>query len=124
MNIYGLLPSHNVRLCSSKKEIRNLFEHLRYYHHLTTHYANELINAITHNLDPIETKIFPSNPNIIVIDNKHLCPLHNTSKQSGIRSTPCTNVITKKFLPIHLKTVHRLRSPQIKEILLKENYFS
>jgi hypothetical protein len=56
-----------------------------------------------------------------VIDNKHLCPLHNAS---GIRSTPCTNVVTNKFLPIHLKTVHRLRSPQIKEILSKQNPFS
>lgn len=117
MNIYGLSSSHNVRLCKSPKKIRQLFEHFRNYHHLTIHYTNELINAITHNLDPIQTKIFPSNAKIIDLDDKKPCPLQNTSRESGIRCTPCTNIVTEKFLPVHLKTIHRLRLPQIKQLI-------
>ena len=47
-------------------------------------------------------------------DEKHLCPLQTPT---DIRSTPCSTMVTKRFLPIHLKTVHRLRSAQIKEIV-------
>jgi len=117
LNIYGLLSSHNVRLCSPNKKLRNLYEHFRHYHHLTDHYANELIKAIRFSLDPIQTKIFPSDTKIIVLDVKQPCPLHNKPKQSGIPCTPCRSLVTDKFLPIHLKTVHRLRLPQIKEII-------
>jgi len=120
--MYGLSPSHNVRLCTSLNRTRNLFDHFRNYHHLSIHYANELLNAITNNLDPIQTKIFPSNVKINDLDDKQPCPLHNTSSESGIRCTPCTNTVTEKFLPIHLKTVHRLRLPQIKEIIKAKKY--
>ncbi|CAF0982405.1 unnamed protein product [Rotaria sordida] len=119
LNIYGLLSSHNVPLCSPNKKIRDLFKHFHIYHHLTIHYAHELINAIRLNLDPIQTIIFPSNTKIITIDDKQICPLNNTPQESGIRSTPCTHMVTEKFLPVHLQIVHRLRSPQIKELIKK-----
>jgi hypothetical protein len=99
--------------------VRHLFEHFRNHHHLTNHYSNELIKAITLNLDPLQTKIFPSDTNTVVITNKKLCPLHNTPVNSGIHSTPCTSIVTDKFLPVHLKTFHRLRLTQIKEIISK-----
>ncbi|CAF4101876.1 unnamed protein product [Adineta steineri] len=117
LNIFGLCASHNVRLCGSQKQIRHLFEHFRNYHHLTPHYANELVNALAENLDPVLTKIFPSNSKIIDPNDKIACPFHNTSSESGIRRTPCTNMITKRFLSIHLKSVHHLRVKQIKEIM-------
>ncbi|CAF2362140.1 unnamed protein product [Rotaria sp. Silwood2] len=119
LNIYGLLSSHNVRLCSPNRKIEYLFKHLCNYHHLTCHYANELIKAIELNLDPIQTKIFPSNTKITTINDKQPCPLYNAPKESGIRSTPCSTMVTEKFLPVHLQIVHRLRSPQIKELIKK-----
>jgi hypothetical protein len=116
-NTYGLLPSHNVRLCSPNKRLKNVFAHFRNYHHLTHHHANELIQAIRLNLDPIQTKLFPSNAQIVALDDKQPCPLQTASHESGIRCVPCTSRVTDKFLPIHLKTVHHLRLPQIKEIM-------
>ncbi|CAF4831601.1 unnamed protein product, partial [Rotaria sp. Silwood2] len=68
---------------------------------------------------PIQTKIFPSNTKITTINDKQPCPLYNAPKESGIRSTPCSTMVTEKFLPVHLQIVHRLRSPQIKELIKK-----
>jgi len=82
---------------------------------LKNDYSNQIIQAIKHNLDPIQTKIFPSDAQII--EERKPCPFHNTQKENGIRCTPCTSIVTEKFLPVHLKTVHRLRLPQIKDIL-------
>lgn len=106
-------------MCCPRKRIRRLFHHLCNYHHLTPHYADELIKAIKLKLDPVETKIFPLNTQISARGIKHPCPLHDKSTNSGILSTPCTTMVTDKFLPIHLRTVHRLRATQINELLKK-----
>ncbi|CAF4661759.1 unnamed protein product [Rotaria sp. Silwood1] len=119
LNMYGLLSSHNVRLCSPNKKVLHLFEHFCNYHHLTSHYAKELLKAIRLNLDPIQTKIFPSNTKITIIYDKVSCPLHNTPRRSGIRSTPCSSLLIEKSLPVHLQNVHRLRPSQIKELIKK-----
>jgi hypothetical protein len=49
-----------------------------------------------------------------IIDERKSCLFHDTPKENGIR---CTSLITEKFLPIHLKTIHRFRFSQIKDIL-------
>ena len=117
LNIFGLLSSHNVRLCSPIRRHRNLFEHFRNYHHLLPQYANQLIDAIQIQSDPMESKIFPPDTRVTTLDDKHRCVFYDTTEINGIHSRKCLTMVTKKFLPIHLKTVHRLRVIQIKEVL-------
>ncbi|UJR25693.1 hypothetical protein I4U23_007044 [Adineta vaga] len=117
LNVYGLSSSHNVQLCKSKKKIRYLFEHFRKYHHLTDAYANILLNAITENLDPAKTILFPSDALITNHHEKHPCPLQNTKKECGIRCTPCSDLVSNRYLPVHLKVTHHLRLAQIEAIL-------
>jgi hypothetical protein len=116
LNIFGLLPSHHVRLCSSNRKL-SLSQHFQKYHHLKPYYANQLIEAIRLHLDPIETKIFPPNTKVTTLDYKHPCSFYNTKEVNGIHSIKCSTMVTKKFLPIHLKTVHHLRLIQIKQVL-------
>lgn len=117
LNIFGLSSTHHVRLCSPNRKLRNLVEHLRNYHHLTPFYANELLHALQRHLDPMETIIFPPNTQVIALDDKQPCVYYETSLVNDIPSKACLTMVTKKFLPIHLKTVHRLRLTQIQQVL-------
>jgi hypothetical protein len=65
----------------------------------------------------METKIFPVNTQVTTLDNKHPCSFYDRTEVNGIQSQSCATMVTKKFLPIHLKIVHRLRLMQIKEVL-------
>lgn len=117
LNIFGLSSSHHVRLCSPNKQHQNLFEHFRNYHHLMPIYANKLLEAIQFQHDPMQTIIFPLNTQVIVLDDKYPCVFYEHSLVNGISSKSCSTMVTKKFFPIHLKTVHRLRLPQIQQVL-------
>ena len=117
LNIFGLSSSHHVRLCSLTRKPRNLFEHLRNYHHLTPFYANQLLDVLQRHLDPMQTIVFPPNTQVIVFDDKQPCVYYETSIVNDVPSKSCATMVTKKFLPIHLKTVHRLRSIQIQQVL-------
>jgi hypothetical protein len=66
------------------------------------------------------TKIFPVDTNIIVTDDKQACPLHDTPRESGIRCTPCTSMLTEKLLRQHLSCCHRLSTENIREILIRK----
>ena len=117
LDVFGLNESHNVRLCAPHKAFRQLFEHLRNYHHLSIDYANRLIQAMAMNEDPTSTIIFPSDTTISVIDEKRPCPLHATPATSGIRCTPCTTTMIGKLFRSHLCTVHRLSASRIDKVL-------
>ena len=117
LNIFGLSSSHHVRLCLPNKKLHNLFEHFRNYHHLTSFYANKLLEALQLHLDPMQTTIFPPDTQVVTVDDKHPCSFYQTSLVNGIPSKSCLTMVTKKFLPIHLKTVHRLRLTQIRQVL-------
>jgi len=108
-NTFGLLPSHQIRLCTSYREIQNLLQHFRTYHRINEFYSKQLLEAISSNLDPKQTIVFPPNENITISYEKFPCPLYNSHQ--------CLTKVTQRFLPIHLKIVHRLRSNQIKDIL-------
>jgi len=99
-NLIQIKTNENILTQNDFQHIDNLSKQIQHFNS----------NKQEEQLKSLDTKI-------IIKDNKQPCPLHNTSEQSGIRSTPCTSFVTEKFLPIHLKTVHRLRLPQIKEIL-------
>lgn len=117
LNLFGLKNEHRVRLCPSGKKIRNLIEHFRNYHHLNLKYAEALIEAVRSNRDPTSTKIFPSENDESILDEKFPCPFESTSSNSGIRSTPCSSFLTDKSIRQHLKLVHRLSSRKISKIL-------
>lgn len=117
LNIFGLSSSHHVPLCSPNKKPRNLSEHLRNYHHLTPFYVNQLLHALQRQLDPMQTIIFPPNTQVIALDEKQPCVYYDTSIVNDVPSKSCSTMVTKKFHPIHLKTVHRLRSAQIQQVL-------
>lgn len=121
LNIYGLLPTHEVRLCKAQKPIRQLFEHLLHYHHLKNEYASQLVDAVLNDLDPTTTQVFP--PDVIVNVNldKRPCVFRDTPKEDGVHNTPCAFQVTDRYLPVHLRITHRLRAPQIDEILQKMN---
>ncbi|CAF1139676.1 unnamed protein product [Adineta ricciae] len=97
LNVYGLHASHNVRLCTHQKRSRDLYNHFRYYHQLTKDYANILQNAVLDNLDPKKTVLFPADAVITDVHKKY--------------------PFSKRYLPVHLKTIHHLRAAQIQEVV-------
>ena len=117
LNIFGLSSFHDVPLCTPNRKLRNLSEHLRNYHHLMPQYAEQLIDAVRLQSDPMEIIIFPPNTQVTTMGKKYPCSFYDTTEVNGIHSNSCATKVTPKFLPIHLKTVHRLRSVQIKEVL-------
>ncbi|CAF1316187.1 unnamed protein product [Rotaria magnacalcarata] len=132
--IYGLTNKHNLRLCSSKKQPTELclIKHFHRYHHLTQELSFKLTKAILNKFDPITTRIFP--PNTDLIDQYYhpiKCPLNKLKFANKCESTFFRDSLKKHLLSVHqlslsatMKIITTFRNQgDLTQVNLNENEF-
>lgn len=112
--VYGLTENQNLRLCSSEETKSNVYlvSHLHRYHHLKWVVAYRLAKATLNKLDPLKTRVFSSETD--VIDDRFdiiPCPLRK------MKLANCKRKVSKYGLRKHLIKVHYLKLKTINEIV-------
>ncbi|CAF1008223.1 unnamed protein product [Rotaria sp. Silwood1] len=120
---FGLIQAnHQHQLCLSSKNLNKnicLYQHFHSKHGFTGEVSMRLINALIHQQNPYETKLFSSinDTPLTLYDPYHKvkCPL---STRYDIINTPClTQEITRKSIRRHLFGVHRLDQQTINKLI-------
>lgn len=113
IGVFGLMETHNLtNLCTGQLKSIVLLTHLIFKHRIQSKISYQIVKAISQNLDPMTTIIFPQDDRSITVEDVP-CPFNaeTMSKLSttlSIPQTPCTSKIHTYYIKSHLISTHRL----------------